>query len=208
MPCNMQCAHTMNDLLEAAPPPGFMGPAAADAQLFSETLAVDEWMPLEFASGRISPLLRRRAEDRSERLLASLSLLEDRRSEVDGANADPALQRLDAKLNLLLDMLGEMLQASLNPPSQQPFRWSRNGIRVVGALDSSAAGVSGMLRMLLSPRLPQMIEIPATVIALGQDGNGQGCQWFAFDILNESLHVALDRHLIRAHRRALADTRR
>jgi Atypical PilZ domain, cyclic di-GMP receptor len=208
MPCSTRCAHTMNDLPEAALAPRFMGSAAADAQLFSETLSVEECMPLEFVSCEISPLLRRRAEDRSERLLVSLPLLEDRRSEVDGVNADPAFQRLDAKVNLLLDMLGEMLHASLNPPSQQPFRWSRNGIRVAGTLDASATGVSGMLRMLLSPRLPQMIEIPATVIALGQDGSGQGCQWFAFDILDESLRVALDRHLIRAHRRALAETRR
>ncbi|PSD10702.1 hypothetical protein C7E15_20890, partial [Stenotrophomonas maltophilia] len=96
----------------------------AESELFDETLSCELALPAEFqagsAAGRTSG---------AEGLLRSLALVEDSRvDEHDERNeATLQLQRLEAKLDLAMVLLGRLVrQQGLELPLR-PVRWSRRG---------------------------------------------------------------------------------
>jgi hypothetical protein len=57
--------------------------------------------------------------------------------------------------------------------------------------------------------LPSPLILPATVIALEPEGSsGLHALWLRFESLTPALEAALERHLFRVHRRAVAESRR
>ena len=64
-----------------------------------------------------------------------------------------------------------------------------------------------MLRVHLDPRLPQPLELPARLV--GTERLGPEClAWLRFEDLGDALESALERHVFRRHRRAVAEARR
>jgi len=181
--------------------------SAAEAALFDDTLACEAVLPAAFMPGHGAgqPL-------QAEALLRSLAQVEDLRGE-DGSEEKrgelPQLaQRMDAKLDLVLALLGRLIRQSAPAQPAVPLRWSVRGLRLaVPAGPQAVAGTEGIIRLQPSDWLPDSLELAATVHA-SATADGQDWLWLRFASLPPGLEEALERQLFRMHRREVAARRR
>lgn len=178
----------------------------AESELFDETLSCELALPAEFqagsAAGRTSS---------AEGLLRSLALVEDSRvDEHDDRNESSLLlQRLEAKVDLAMVLLGRLVRQQGQELTLRPVRWSRRGIRLqLGPRSGASPGQAGLVRLQPSDWLPDHIDLPVEVIAEAADGGGGHYLWLRFQRLGDGLEMAMERHLFRLHRRQVAEARR
>lgn len=178
----------------------------AEQALFEETLSCDQSLPAEFIAGNGG--IRAGV---AESLLRSIALVEDGRSDDHDERNESSQQlaRLEAKLDLSLQLIGRLVRQQSDSLPLRPVRWSRRGIRLqVGPRNGSAAGTHGVVRLQPSDWLPESVDLPVEVMAEAADGAGAHYLWLRFSALGDSLEMALERHLFRVHRRQVADSRR
>jgi len=180
---------------------------AAETELFGDLLVHEDRRPAAFLPGPSSPAVAHVASARTEMLLTSLALSENARSEDGDEHAEPssALQRVEAKLDLVLGLLGTMMSERGDLPPPTLLRWSTRGARIDMLGDALAIrpGARGVLRVQPADWLPDCIELPAHAIAV------EGARaWLAFEPLPPPLADALERHLFRLHRKQVAESRR
>ena len=176
----------------------------ADAILFGDALGCDEVLPIEFATtagGNAS------LAPQALTLLRAMSLFDDAREvEVDDSDAQVAeLLRIEAKVDLVLTLLGAVLRERTTLPPPTHVRWSRVGARFHAP--TAPAHATGRVRMVLDARLPQCLELPARVIATRPEANG-ATLWVRFEGHDGALEAALERQVFRRHRRQVAQARR
>jgi len=177
---------------------------SADAELFADTLSCQLQLPAGFRAGTDAG-----AHSTAETLLRSLGQVEDLRSEEaseDRGELPLLVQRMDAKLDLMLALIGRLVRQSDSGLTQSMVHWSVRGIRISGAT-SHAPGTSGSVCLQPSDWLAELVQLPATVLASASDGHVCWL-WLRFAPLAPGLHDALERHLFRLHRRQIADARR
>lgn len=177
---------------------------AGDEALFGDALGCEERLPAAFVPGA-SPAPG--AASRDLMLLRALAMMEEG-ADVERDDADPRgaeLARVEAKLDLVLALLGAVVASRAQPLPLVPLRWSRLGARL--RLPAPPASPSGVLQVHLDPRLPQALELPARLV--GTEPLGTEClAWLRFEGLEPALESALERHVFRRHRRAVAEARR
>jgi hypothetical protein len=175
--------------------------AAADAALFEGAVACELQARLRLQPG---PPPAGSAEA-AERLLRDLAMIEERRGDAEDAShpTDPALRRLEAKLDLTLQLLAQALP-SLAPPAPRPVRLSARGLRLDAAAGDADLG-TGPATLAWQPGdgLPLLAFLPVRCLAV--DG---AHSWWAFEALEPALADLLERHVFRLHRRWLAAQRR
>lgn len=192
-----------------------MNAREADTQLFEGIL----WCSLEVPVS-LMPLASTgidAASDAAIRLLHAVALVEDNPPEEtnnDHAAGDRAQLRLEAKLDLALGLLARMLvRDESGHPARVPLRLSHRG----ACLEFPAAGSTPILPapgshvMLALPAaawLPRDLELPASALYAERTPAGAIRLWLAFAGTDDGLGDALDRHLFRLHRRAIAHERR
>ncbi|WP_165924847.1 PilZ domain-containing protein [Lysobacter sp. N42] len=184
---------------------------AARQALFGDALASEEVRPAAVLPVPADENRRRHLLMRAEALLRALAVLEETRADdTDDRNAaDPALHRLEAKVDLLLSLVGSLLLRDQPADPPRLLQWSSRG----AALDVPAVepglvpGASALLRVQPSDALPEAVQLPAQVLAIEPSPAGRRV-WLAFDALPPTLEALLQRHLFRVHRRAIAESRR
>ena len=184
-----------------------MNPEVARESLFGESIASEDARPLAI----LAPLpeaRQRAALARAETLMRALALLEDARSdESESPDGDPALRRLESKVDLLVGMVGALLQRDQPLDPVRALHWSARGAMVeLGDAAPPSTGDAVVLRLQPSDTLPDALLLPAHVLAV--DGQAGAHAWLRFDPLPASLEALLERHLFRLHRRAVAERRR
>lgn len=179
----------------------------AESELFDETLSCEVALPAEFRIG--SAVIR---PGTAETLLRSVALVEDARGD-DGhderSDATLQVQRLEAKLDLVMVLLGRLVRQSAQDLPLRPLRWSRRGIRLEqGSRSGAAPGSMGVIRLQPCDWLPDHIDLPVVIVAEAANGSGAHFLWLRFEGLSDALEMALERHLFRLHRRQIAEARR
>lgn len=179
----------------------------AESELFDETLSCELALPAEFRIG--SAVIR---PGTAETLLRSVALVEDARSDDghdDRSDATLQVQRLEAKLDLVMVLLGRLVRQSAQDLPLRPLRWSRRGIRIEQGMRTGApAGSQGVIRLQPCDWLPDHIDLPVVIVAEAANGAGAHYLWLRFEGLSDALEMALERHLFRLHRRQIAEARR
>lgn len=179
----------------------------AESELFDETLSCELALPAEFRIG--SAVIR---PGTAEILLRSVALVEDARGDDghdDRSDATLQVQRLEAKLDLVMVLLGRLVRQSSQDLPLRPLRWSRRGIRLEqGARSGAAPGSMGVIRLQPCDWLPDHIDLPVVIVAEAANGSGAHYLWLRFEGLSDALEMALERHLFRLHRRQIAEARR
>ena len=179
----------------------------AESELFDETLSCELALSAEFRIG--SAVIR---PGTAETLLRSVALVEDARgddSHDDRSDATLQVQRLEAKLDLVMVLLGRLVRQSSQDLPLRPLRWSRRGIRLEqGARSGAAPGSMGVIRLQPCDWLPDHIDLPVVIVAEAANGAGAHYLWLRFEGLSDALEMALERHLFRLHRRQIAEARR
>jgi len=179
----------------------------AESELFDETLSCELALPAEFRIG--SAVIR---PGTAETLLRSVALVEDARGDDghdDRSDATLQVQRLEAKLDLVMVLLGRLVRQATQDLPLRPLRWSRRGIRLEqGARSGAAPGSMGVIRLQPCDWLPDHIDLPVVIVAEAANGSGAHYLWLRFEGLSDALEMALERHLFRLHRRQIAEARR
>jgi len=179
----------------------------AESELFDETLRCDQALPAEFRIG--SAVIR---PGTAETLLRSVALVEDARGDDghdDRSDATLQVQRLEAKLDLVMVLLGRLVRQTTQDLPLRPLRWSRRGIRLEqGTRSGATPGSMGVIRLQPCDWLPDHIDLPVVIVAEAANGSGAHYLWLRFEGLSDALEMALERHLFRLHRRQIAEARR
>lgn len=179
-----------------------MNREAAEAALFGDTLSCEETQRAAFVAQAVDATLAEALCLRAETNLHAIAVIEDTGGEEDDAPLSPVLRRIEARLELMMTLLGAALRPERADPLQ-PLRWSAMGarLRATGPVDE---GRTGLFRIQATPWLPEPLELPAEVVACRPDPGPDAGLWLRFAPLGEGVRSALERHLFRQHRRAIA----
>lgn len=179
----------------------------AETELFEDTLSCDLAMPAEFTLG--TGVVRPGA---AESLLRSVALIEDSRGSEENeerSESNLQIQRLEARLDVALMLLGKLVRQQSDALPVRPVRWSKRGLRLeVGAQHAATVGNQGIVRLQPSDWLPDCVELPATLLAVASNGQGANYLWLRHEFQGDAIEMAVERHLFRVHRRQVAATRR
>jgi len=177
----------------------------AEHALFDGALTCDVVLPARFDSVRRAVM-----QAPSEALLKGLAIAEDVSGDdpEERKEATPSQQRIEAKLDLVLSLLGRLVRAQEAPLPVTALRWSHRGLRLDAAAPVACiAGTPGVVTVQPATWLSDQIELPALVMDQVEGSQGLHHLWLQFDALNAGLAEAMDRHLFRLHRRQVAEAR-
>ncbi|MBA3930757.1 hypothetical protein J2X02_003514 [Pseudoxanthomonas japonensis] len=177
----------------------------AEHALFDGALTCDVVLPARFDPGQRAVM-----QAPSEALLKGLAIAEDVRGDdpEERKEATPSQQRIEAKLDLVLSLLGRLARRHEDALPVTALRWSHRGLRLDAVSATAiAAGTSGIVTLQPATWLSDQIELPATVLDHVQGSQGLHHLWLQFEGLNAGLAEAMDRHLFRLHRRQVAEAR-
>ncbi|MDH5834955.1 PilZ domain-containing protein [Luteimonas kalidii] len=179
-------------------------PAAAAELLFGDSLTCEELRPAAFVPRprRADPVL----AASGEALLRALAVVEDGPRTEEPETGDHALPRIEAKLDLLTTLVASLCRHEDTDPVRF-LQWSARGACLLLSEPPPDAPEGGLFRVRPADWLPSTLQLPATEIAREQTPEGLRC-WLRFDPLPPALEAALERHLFRIHRRAVAESRR
>ena len=178
----------------------------AETELFGQALTCQAVLPVQFSAGE-RPLMQQQAEA----MLKGLAVAEDSRGEDpdDRGEAPQSMQRLEAKLDLIVSLLGKLVSQQSAPLPVRPLRWSHLGLRIDTETPMDVRpGDAGIVTLQPVAWLSDTIELPVQVLATSANHAAGGQHlWLRFGTLTAGLEDALTRHLFRMHRRQVAEAR-
>lgn len=128
-------------------------------------------------------------------LLQALASLESSRERDGDSAGDPALARLEAKVDLALQLISELLRREARLPDPTAVSLSSSGLCWHGSAPLHATGV---VALYLAPRLPWPLMLPVQIT--GVAGERVHARLLHLD---EDSQTWLDRTLFRHHRRSV-----
>lgn len=145
----------------------------------------------------------------NEELLQHLLLLDeapqDTEEKEEGGGQEHII-RLEAKIDLLLGLVTEMMAGNGNLPERHDVTLGAHGIIVQGGpveVKALKVGMPLRVRLYLAPQFPRPLELFGNVAATqGEDFT------VTYNPLEEGLQSLLDKYVFRQHRRAIAMARR
>lgn len=170
---------------------------------FGAGLVLEDRLPLHWrvaeAPDALSPL-----QLSNEETLRVILSLDEHHVEASDENPEFAheVQRLETKINLILELVSQVLARQLQLPEALPVRLSAHEIEWEAAV-APAAGSSVLLEIYACPRYPRPLFLPATV----KDSSG-GRVRAVFDDLGAPVQDLIEKLIFRHHRRQIAATRR
>lgn len=166
-------------------------------------LVLEERLPLRWRAAGPAGMTAVHLQHDNEATLRALLSLDQHHIEVgeEGTEVAHELERLESKLNLVLDLLGQVLAHQLDIPPAVPVWLAAHQVEWQG--EPPAAPGGGVLELYLSTRYPRPLYLPATLHAAGG-----GRVRATFGELGEPVQDLLEQLIFRHHRRQIAATRR
>ena len=120
-----------------------------------------------------------------------------------GERDNDALQNLEAKLDLLIQLVAQLLGQQQSLPTGQPVRLAASGIEW---RSHSPLPAQGWLELFLEPRLPRALKLAVDNRQHEvEPGVWRTCSRFTF--LEDEIHTLLEKWVFRRHRREIAQQR-
>ena len=171
-------------------------------KLADEDLLPVRWTPL---SERVSDVQAQHLADRNLRVLQACDALEehgqlDKSDDESPHSAD--LMRLDFKLNLLLELAGQLLAQSQPRARPVPIRFNAMGASWQTG-ETLTNGTFGILEITLRDIVVQPLNLPAEVVAGAASGEAR----VRFLALGEVVADHIEKLVFRRHRRKIAGAR-
>lgn len=179
---------------------------------FGSELCYEDLLPLRWAqrepAGAAVPLATSLA---NEQVLRHLASVEEFRPE--GADDDPPtvqeLHRLEGKIDLVIDLLGEVLLQQRALPPRMPVRLCAERLEWECSLEAAPRpGEPVAVDVFLNPRYPRPLVLHGTVQAAEPVAEGRIRVCLPHEGLGEAVRGALEKALFRRHRRLVAHARR
>jgi hypothetical protein len=142
--------------------------------------------------------------DRNANVLVAVSALMERRSDSteDDSPLTHEVARLDAKLNVLMEIVNRLLLPQSGLPPRMPLRFNASGA-VLPWASLPAAGQPVMLKLHFDVCRALPLELPGVRLAGPTDGKG----FVGFEGLTEAVRDGIERLVFRQHRRQVAEAR-
>ena len=183
-------------------------PTDAESMLFGDALACSVDLPAVYTAHAPEAGTVERAISKAESMLHAIARIEDSHGdEIDDSNGkDIALQRVEAKLDVLIDLVGKLARRGAEVLPLRRLRWSRRGVELHQPFETVAVE-RGFLLLQAVDWLPQPLELPVEQLASATDADGDQRIYLQFQPLPPGLESAIERHLFRLHRRQIAISR-
>lgn len=183
---------------------------SAERQTDSAGIGVvyEDRLPLAISvlSSPWEPSQRLRLEQGNVDLLKTLVAMEEGGSESNGEEEkDPDLQRVEFKVNLVLDLVAQLYRDHLALPPLTPIRLSGEGLEWFDT-SSHSEGTWLQVQLYISQRFPQPLILSGSSAPAGDDP-AYPCR-MRLEGLSQPLQDALERFIFRHHRRLIAYQRR
>ena len=179
-----------------------------DTIVMFDKLAYEDLLPLRFTpqAGPPEEVAAHQLADGNLRVLQACDALEEhgKLEKADDESPHSAdIQRLDFKLNLLLDLAGQLLAASRPRIESTAVRFNAMGAswRTTTPL---AIGTHGITEITLRELVVQPLKLPSQVVSGGAAGETR----VRFVALGETVADHIEKLVFRRHRRQIADARR
>lgn len=168
-------------------------------------VALEDHLPIRVhpMPAQSDPVVRQQTNE--DVLRAILSLDDIHRSELH--EQDPVLAqelvRLESKVDLVLELVGQLLVRQLVLPEAAPLRVFAGRVEWEAAT-APQTGKPVLVELFICNRIPRPLWLPATILAAPKPG------WAAarFGDLGDSVQDQLEKLIFRHHRRRVAVTRR
>jgi hypothetical protein len=160
------------------------------------------WRPLEEP---VSDMTAQRLAEGNLRVLQACDALEEHgktEKPDDDSPHSADILRLDFKLNLLLDLVGQLIAASQPHARHVPIRFNAMGANWQ-AVEPLAVGVHGILEITLKDLIVQPLHLPAQIVAGAAAGEARA----RFLSLGETVADHIEKLVFRRHRRKIAGSR-
>lgn len=142
--------------------------------------------------------------DRNASVLVAVSALMDKRSESteDDSPMTQEVARLDAKLNVLMEIVNRLLLPQAGLPPRIPVRFNGAGAALPSAT-LPAVGEPVLLKLHFDACRALPLELPGVRVAGPDEAHG----FIAFEGLSEAVREGIERLVFRQHRRQVAEAR-
>jgi hypothetical protein len=149
-----------------------------------------------------------RLHENNEEILKVINALDEAQTELDESH-DPLAQqvlKLDFKVNLLLDLVGQLLSTSLSLPEPVLLHLSAEGVQW---LDSKTPPEKAQvnIELYLKPKFPRAVRLPAVVKSVTKVEGAYRME-VIFQNMAEPVEDLLEKIIFRHHRRSIALSRR
>jgi len=173
------------------------------ADSFGAGLVLEDRLPLHWRAldtPGVSPSLQLSNEETLHVILS----LDEHHAEAGDENPEFAheVQRLETKINLILELVSQVLACQLQLPEALPLRLSAHEIEWE-TTNAPAVGSAVLIETYVCPRYPRPLFLPATI----KESSGVRVR-AVFNDLGEPVQDLLEKLIFRHHRRLIAATRR
>jgi len=181
----------------------------SDTIVLFEKLAYEDLLPVRWVAHPrpVDEVTAQHLAERNVRVLQACDALEEYGQQTKSDDESPHsadLMRLDFKLNLLLDLAGQLLANSHSRVSPKAIRLNSMGATWKTDEEAPAAGTHGILEVGIRDIVVQPLNLPAEALA----GTSASQARVRFTLLGEVVADHIERLVFRRHRRKIADTRR
>ena len=176
-------------------------------QALSDGIKFQALLPVDWCKLQALPADSTQSETSSTnlRLLNALNILEELPQDFEKSTTNLTHSpHLEAKLDLILGMLGELLHQQAKIPVSAPVTLSAHSLSIVDVptLSLPSEGDLLQIRLFLDTRYPQVLLLSGTVSFLSKTGFT-----LSFQRLDGPVQEQLDKFIFRHHRRAIALSR-
>jgi hypothetical protein len=141
-------------------------------------------------------------------LLHALAAFEDapREGRDDHGPLGAEIGKLDAKLRLILRLLGRLTAAGAPLPAECELRFGAGQLEWVGPT-VGPAGAHAVAQLYLSPLISEPLRLPGLLVAAPTGATGHEWQCLRYQGLSPLTVDAIEKHIFLYHRRAVARAR-
>ena len=181
----------------------------ADTVVLYEELAFQDVLPLLWRpmTTAIDRELTASFDERNLRLLQAWEAMDEHlpleKQKVEDAPYAADIMRLDMKINLLLDLVGQLLVANHPRPTPVPVRFNALGAMWRGGGTLPEAGEQGIVEIYLRDSLSEPLRMAGRVTSVTPEGGIK----VKFLPMGEAVSDLLEKLAFRRHRRQIAGTR-
>jgi len=181
-----------------------------DTVVLFEELAYEDILPLRWraATAPTSDAFRRSCSDGNLKILQAASALEEHGQPEkikpdDHSQYHADIVRLDLKINLLLEMVGQLLAVHQPRPEAMSVRFNKLGAVWHHKGPMPAVNSNGLLEVYLKECVAEPLRMLGKIASVGQDGRVK----MQFDPVGQAAADLLEKLAFRRHRRQVAGAR-
>jgi hypothetical protein len=149
-----------------------------------------------------------RAAEHNEHVLRCVNLLSDKVKEKidDESEVDSTLVRLEAKMNLILEMLSKLSVGRDDLGKSTQVRVAATGIEWICREQQPTEGDKLWIKLNIDSRVPEALQLAAQVETISDTDSGVVI-YAKFDDMGEAVQDQLEKMIFRQHRRKVAHSK-